>query len=101
MPANRAVPQIVRREERRETFVTQGYRITPVARLTRVAWLGGSFAWERPAAVEVERDGYSRRVPIRDATTIAVAAIVAAGVAFRMLAARRGRAAVRKGSDRA
>lgn len=96
MPRGRAFPTFERREIRQQSFTTQGYRITPVARLTHVAWLGGSFAWERPAAVEVERDGYSRRLPIRDVTRLAIAALLAAGVVFRALAGRQARANKRK-----
>jgi hypothetical protein len=101
MPTDWAFPRVERREVRRQSFTTQGYRITPVARLTRIAWLGGSYTRERPTVVEVERDGHLQRLPIRDVTRLAIAALLATGVVFSVLAVRRERANNKRKESRA
>lgn len=64
--------------------VTVGDRtITPVARSFVARWPGGGWVWSGPAAVIVEGDGRTERVPIRNlnrrilwATRLGVAALI-------------------------
>jgi membrane protein implicated in regulation of membrane protease activity len=44
--------------------------VTPLARLLTVRTPIGGFAWNRPAAIMVEREGRVERRPIRDITRI-------------------------------
>mgnify|MGYP000877440279 FL=1 len=41
-------------------------RVTPQAHALRVHWPGGGFVWNHPAAVIVERDGVTERLPVVD-----------------------------------
>ena len=53
--------------------------VTPQSRVLAVRFPYGGFVWHRPAAVLVERNGRSQRIPIVDITRIIV--LAAAGVA--------------------
>lgn len=64
--------------ERGQPIHSNGADITPLARVTRIAWPGGRFEWHRPVAVEVRAGDSVRRVPIRNVTRLAIVATVAA-----------------------
>jgi hypothetical protein len=45
--------------------------VTPQSRVLTLNWTHGGFVWNRPAAVLVQRNGQSQRVPIGDPTRTA------------------------------
>lgn len=85
----------VLREEVRGAMIRQAEQaITPVARVTRLVWRGGTAEWHRPLAVEIAGDGGGQpiqRIAIHDATRQAMlgmllaslVGMVALGVATR------------------
>lgn len=75
--------------------ITRGAaRVTPVAGTLTVRWRRFGWAWTRPLAVLVERNGQAQRVPIPDLTRRAQAgmlgAALAAGLAARIYRAQKG-----------
>jgi len=80
------LPAFNRRDHPASTLTLHGWRITPIGRVTRVAWPGGALVYAHPVAVMVERDGQTRRVPIRDATRLIIGAILFAGASAVLLA---------------
>ena len=45
--------------------------VTPQSQALSVRWPNGGWVWNRPVAVQVERDGQSERLPILDVTRAA------------------------------
>lgn len=45
--------------------------VTPQSRVLTVRWPGGGWVWNRPVAVQVEKNGQVSRLPILDITRIA------------------------------
>jgi len=62
----RGGPAIEWREEPGRPTTVGNRTITPVARSFVVRWPGGGFVWSGPAAVLVDREGSSERIPIVD-----------------------------------
>jgi hypothetical protein len=62
-----------------------GTVMTGQARHLAVRWPGGGLSWSRPAAVVVERDGQTERLPIHDPTRAAQVAWLASAL-FLVLA---------------
>lgn len=100
---------------RGEPYAVAGYKLTPVARVLSYAigqgtlrarsisgW-GGGMVFVRPVAIEVERDGRTRRIKLARSTRASFAAMVAAGATITILLwwvrllARRGRRLSRDG----
>jgi hypothetical protein len=66
----------VRSEEvRGHSIARPGREITPVGRLLRVSWRGGSYSWWRPIGVEVRQGANLRWIPIHDVTRRAIVGI--------------------------
>ena len=58
---------VIERRDARGSPMTVGVRtITPVVRSLVARWPGGGSVWSRPAAILVEREGRTRRIPIRN-----------------------------------
>jgi hypothetical protein len=57
-------PVIELRDVRGRPVPVDNGTITPVARCLVVRWPGGGSAWSGPAAVIVEREGRTERIPI-------------------------------------
>lgn len=52
-------------------------KVTPQAHSLSVRWPGGGIVWNHPAAVFVERDGITARVPVVDVVWMARLALLA------------------------
>ncbi len=63
--------------------------ITPQSQALIIRFPFGGFVWNRPVAVIVDRAGESRRIPIVDATRLALIGLIAFSVIINLLAARR------------
>ncbi len=93
------MPSLRNQEIRGNAIALRDLDITPVERVTRISWRGGSYAWWRPIAVEVRRGADMRRIPIDNATRRAIARVVLSAALLGGLAwsaeriYRRGRAA--------
>lgn len=72
-----------------EPYATGTARITPLARSLTVRWRQAGWVWARPAAVLVERDGRTERVPVPDWTRRIQFGLLGAGL-FAALIARIG-----------
>lgn len=72
------MPQLQREDVHGAVIRRSGREITPVARVTRIAWHGGVLEWHHPLAVEVagermgELMGGGGTQPIRAAQRIAI-----------------------------
>jgi hypothetical protein len=82
MAPPRAVLRVRREDQRGSTVTIHGREITPIARLMTIAWPGGRMVRETPVAIEVNEQGWVRRIPIRDATPRAILAMALAEVAL-------------------
>lgn len=58
-----------------------GARLTPQSQALVIRTPLWKFVWNRPVAVLVERDGREQRLPIIDATRLAILALLAGGIA--------------------
>ena len=56
------------RETRGQPMLILGREVTPIGRVTKVAWPGGGFLVHRPLAFEVRRKDTTRRYPIPNGT---------------------------------
>ena len=69
--------------------------VTPQSQALTVRWPNGGLAWNRPAAVLVERGERAERIPIVDVTRIAQLGLLGLSLVFTMmtivLSARRRR----------
>lgn len=69
---------------------TGGFTLIPQSRSLTVRLPFGAFVWQRPATVVVVRDGRTTRLPIRDGTRLAQAALIGSvlllALAVRLLA---------------
>lgn len=54
-----------------EPVTVDGVTLTPQSQALTVRFPYGGFVWHRPAAVIVEEEGQSRRIPIVDVTRMA------------------------------
>ncbi|HEV2235992.1 MAG TPA: hypothetical protein VGR57_04945 [Ktedonobacterales bacterium] len=81
------MPSVETRELRGQPISHQGQQVTPIARVTRVAWRGGSLDWYRPAAIAVRDARGERRLPIYNVTRLAIGTIVLAGLSAALGAA--------------
>jgi hypothetical protein len=63
--------------------------ITPQSQALIVRFPFGGFVWNRPVAVIVDRAGERRRIPIVDATRVALIGLIAFSVIINLLAVRR------------
>ncbi len=62
---------------------------TPQAQALSVRFPFGGFVWNRPAAVLVERDGRTERIPIVDITRLIVWILAGAATAVAILSRRK------------
>ena len=67
---------------------TNGVTVTPLSKALTVRLPMGGFAWNRPIAVLVERDGHRERIPILDVTRIAQLCMLVCGLAMLTLGRR-------------
>ena len=80
------MPQIRREDVRDPVIRLAGRQVTPVARVTRVAWQGGALEWYHPLAVEIADNEASQpnlptqRIPIHDATRRAMLGMLLAAL---------------------
>lgn len=73
-------------ETRGESLLAFDRQTTPIGRAVQVRWSGISFIWHRPVAIEVRQGDSVQRLPIHDATSRAIIAVVLAGLAIVVLA---------------
>ena len=69
-----------------------GFTVTPQSRALTVCLSFAAFAWQRPIAVEVEREGQTTRLPVRNVTRLAQLALTGVllfGLTLRILEPRR------------
>jgi hypothetical protein len=83
------------RELRGQPVSRHGQEVTPIARVARVAWHGAILEWHRPAAIEVRDERGERRLPVDNATRLAIGAILLAGLSAGMGAAWLARVSLR------
>ena len=62
-----------------------GVTVTPQLLALTLRLPFASFVWQRPAAVIVERDGRTTRLPIRDATRLVQCALIGVGVLLALI----------------
>jgi len=67
-------------ETRGNTVETANKQTTPIGRVVQVRLPFASVSWQRPLAVEVRQEGTIYRLPIYDATSRAISALVFTGV---------------------
>lgn len=60
--------------------------VTPQSRAVVVRWPKGGWAWNRPLAVLVEREGVTERIPIVDVTRLAQLGLFALSMVFSVRA---------------
>ena len=80
------IPEWRTSETRNNPTVAFGKQITLIGRARQVKWPGGGFVWQRPIAVEVQQGSVVRRLPIRNATRMAMIGIVLTGLLLGLLA---------------
>jgi len=68
-------------ETRGNTVETFNKQTTPIGRVVQVQLPFASVSWHRPLAVEVRQEGTMYRLPIYDATSRVISAIVLTGLA--------------------
>jgi len=68
-------------ETRGHTVETANKQTTPIGRVIQVRLPYASVSWHRPLAVEVRQEGATYRLPIHDATSRVISAIVITGLA--------------------
>ncbi len=68
-------------ETRGHTIETAGKQTTPIGRVIQVQLPFASITWHRPLAVEVRQGETINRLPIYDATSRAISALVLTGLA--------------------
>ena len=67
-------------ETRGNTVETANKQTTPIGRAVQVRLPFASITWHRPLAVEVRQEGTTYRLPIYDATSRVISAIVFTGL---------------------
>ena len=67
-------------ETRGNTVETANKQTTPIGRVVQVRLPFASITWHRPLAVEVRQEATSYRLPIYDATSRVISAIVFTGL---------------------
>ena len=72
-------------ETRGKSVTAFDRQTTPVGRAVQVNWLGGSFTWHRPVAVEVRQGDTIHRLPIHNVTSRAIGGITLTGLAVVVL----------------
>ena len=73
--------------------------VTPVARSWVVRWPGGGAVWSGPAAIIVEREGRTERIPVVNLNRGVLWGLRLGAVAVGLLASRMARHRRRKDSD--
>jgi hypothetical protein len=68
-----------------ETTSIHGMEVTPEAQVLAVKLPVAGFAWNRPVAVRVGKDGQEQRIPIVDATRMAQLGIYAFAVLLTLI----------------
>jgi hypothetical protein len=63
--------------------------VTPLSQALVIRVPFGSFAWNRPTAILVERNGQTERIPIVNVTRILVWGLLGIGLAVAILSPRR------------
>jgi len=61
--------------------------VTPQAQSVTLRWPYGGLIWNRPAAVLVERDNHTTRLPVIDVTRILVWGLLGLGLFFAIVTA--------------
>jgi len=74
-------------ETRGQPIHAHGREVTPIGRVTRIAWPGGGLIWNRAVAVEVRQGSEITRLPIRNATRRAIALLLLGVAAATLLLA--------------
>ena len=69
-------------ETRGNPVETSNMQTTPIGRVVQVRLPFGSFTWQRPVGVEVHQGETNYRLPIYDATSRVIGAIVLTGLAI-------------------
>src|SRR5690349_20975195 len=82
-PATRE-PILQVRTSRGEPITTRYGQIVPLARVMQLRWPGGGLNWNRPAAIEFQQGQSQQELPIKNATSRAIFAIVVTGLAITL-----------------
>jgi hypothetical protein len=78
-------PALQINETRGKSVTSFDRQTTPIGRVVQVRWLGASFTWHRPVAVEVRQGDTIQRLPIHNVTLRARGIIVLTGLAVVVL----------------
>jgi hypothetical protein len=66
-------------------ITVEGIRLTPRAAALTFRWPSGGLVWNRPASVQVERNGSTEIIPILDMTRIAQVVLYGLAALFSVL----------------
>lgn len=59
-----------------------GTHLIPLTRIARIDWPGGNVIWQRPVAIEIQREDRRERLPITNMTRRVIVGLVLSGILF-------------------